>query len=162
MLPPPLETFAWQVLQTAYFVSSVTTKNSQMTERFFAILFYNNGNNTHAQASRDYRIGLLLKDRSDPIPISRKSCRYMVKPITDPIIGATLKVMGVCLCHIEAIICDEFFFKIFAFVCSEKRQVKENLPVIDSLFMANTMVKISALYINLLVLVSYNRFCKCL
>ena len=65
-----------------------------MTERFFAILFYNNGNNTHAQASRDYRIGLLLKDRSDPIPISRKSCRYMVKPITDPIIGATLQALA--------------------------------------------------------------------
>ena len=38
------------------------------------------------------RIGLLLKDQSNPVPMYRKSCLYVVKPITDLIISAVLKM----------------------------------------------------------------------
>ena len=41
--------------------------------------------------------------------------------------------MIVCLCHVEAIIRDRFFFTNFAFVCGEEGRVKKTFThVIDS------------------------------
>jgi len=37
-------------------------------------------------------------------------------------------VMGVCLRHVETILCDRFFLIDFAFVCSEERWYTNNLP----------------------------------
>ena len=67
--------------------------------------------------------------------------------------------MSVCLRHVKAIVCDQFFFTNFAFACSEEGWVKEKLTqYLIPLFMVNTMVKGLALYLN--PLINYNSFCK--
>ena len=50
--------------------------------------------------------------------------------------------MGVCLCRIETIIRNQYFFTNFVFECSEEDDTKKTYPVIDPLFMVNTMVQI--------------------
>ena len=38
------------------------------------------------------------------------------------------RVMGICLCHIEAIVCDRSFFTDSVSVCSEKGGRRKTLP----------------------------------
>ena len=67
--------------------------------------------------------------------------------------------MSVCLRHVETIVRDRFFFMHFAVVCSEEGRVKDKLTqYFIPLFIANTMVKRLALYLD--PLVSYNHLYK--
>jgi len=63
--------------------------------------------------------------------------------------------MGVCLCLVKAMVCNQFFFRVLPLYAVRKNQQKKN---IDSLFMANMVVKIVATECN--PLVSYNSFCN--
>ena len=69
-----------------------------------------------------------------------------------------MQVVGICLRHFEAKVRNQIFFTNFTFVCSEEGFTTKGktYPVIVSLVIANTMVKILVLYLNSLV--SYNQF----
>jgi len=70
-----------------------------------------------------------------------------------------MPVMGVCLWHVEMILCDRFFLIDFAVVCREERRYTEKrTQYLIPLFMANKVVQIVTQYI--LLLVSYHRFSK--
>jgi len=66
--------------------------------------------------------------------------------------------MGICLCHIKTILCNQIFFTDFVLVCTEGDKI-QNLPCKwTPQFMVKIMVQVAALYC--IVFVSYSHFCK--